>query len=120
MKFLFLLKLYLKNTLQALFIVISLMNYILAIYQDYTRLYIEENFSSHSIDQAINNLPETGCNKVALKVLGESFKDKFYSSEFSLKKPGNYTKILLIISESISESNSRNSSFFISESTTST
>lgn len=88
--------------------------------QDSANLNIEDNSSFHFIDQAINFLPEFNCTKTNFKVLGESFAEKFYSPDFSLKNPGNHIKLFIIISETISELNSRNSSFLISELTTST
>jgi len=120
MKIIFLLKQLFQNGLKVLFIVINLMNYTLIISICTSNFNIEDNPSSHFIDQAINNSPETSSTKIDVKVLAGSFTNRFYSTEFSLKKPGNHTKIFTIISECISEFNSRNSSFFITESTTST
>jgi len=120
MKFIFLVKQFFQNGLKVLFIVINLMNYTLTLSIDNTNFNSGDDLSLHFIDQAINNSQETGCTKIELKVLAESFSNKFYSTEFSLKKPGNHTKIFAIISECISEFNSRNSSFFIAEATTST
>ena len=120
MKIIFPLKHSFENGLKVLFIVINLMNYTLILSIENSNLNIEDNLSSHFIDQAINNLPETNYNIIDVKVLTLSFVNKFYSTEFCLKKPGNHTKIFAIISECISESNARNSSFLIKESTTST
>jgi len=120
MKNIFLLKQLFKNGLKVFIILINLINYAFILPIDNSNFNFEDNPSSHSIDQAINNLPETSHTKIDVKVLSESFTNKFFSTEFSLKKPGNHTKIFAIISECISESNSRNSSFFITESTTGT
>lgn len=120
MNYIFLLKRISQNGLKVLFIVINLMNYTLTFSVDNSNFISQDNLSSHFIDQAINNLPETGYTKIDVKVLAGSFTNKFYSTEFSLKKPGNHTKIFAIISECISESNSRDSSFLITESTTGT
>ncbi len=72
------------------------------------------------LDQAINSTPEANFSKSHLKLLTVSFAEKFYSCEYCLTKPGSHTKLITIISETISESNSRNSSFLIAELTTST
>jgi len=96
------------------------MNCTLIFTQESNNQKIEDNFSSHFIDQAINFLPEFNFTKNNIKVLGESFAEKFYSPDFSLKNPGNNIKSFIIISETISELNSRNSSFLISELTTGT
>jgi len=114
----------LKNSLQEgfkiFFIIITLMNSVLIFSQQASNHNIEENIYPQTIDQAINFLPEVNCTRVNLKLLTESFAEKFYSCEYCLKKPGNHHKIFIIISETISESNSRNSSFLIAELATST
>lgn len=102
------------------FILITLMNCSLVFAMESTNLNIEDKSSFHFIDQAINFLPEFNCTKTNFKVMGASFAEKFYSPDFSLKNPGNHIKSFIIISETISELNSRNSSFLISELTTGT
>ena len=80
----------------------------------------EGNNYSYILDQAINFLPEANCTKSHLKLLTESFAEKIYSCDYCYVKPGRRTRLITIISETISESNSRNSSFLISQLTTST
>jgi hypothetical protein len=110
----------LKEGLNIFFIIIILMNSVLVFSQGTSNLNVEGNNYSHIIDQAINFLPEANCTKSHLKLLTESFAEKFYSCEYCLTKPGSRTKLITIISETISESNSRNSSFLITKLTTST
>jgi len=102
------------------FIIIILINSILVFSQGTSTQNLEGNNYSHIIDQAINLLPDANCTKSHLKLLTESFAEKFYSCEYCLTKPGSHTKLITIISETISELNSRNSSFLIAELTTST
>ena len=80
----------------------------------------ESSSTYKSIEQAVNFIPEVVDTKINLKVLTASFAEKFYSFDFYLKKPGNLPKHFTIISETDSEINIRNSSFLISELTTST
>ena len=96
------------------------MNSVLIFSQQTSNHNVEENTYPQTIDQVINFSPEVNCTKVNLKLLTESFAEKFYSWDYCLKKPGNHHKIFIIISETISESNSRNSSFLIARLTTST
>ncbi len=96
------------------------MNSVLVFSQETSTQNVEGNTSSYMLDQAINFLPEANCTKSHLKVLTESFAEKFYSCEYCLTKPGSHTKLITLISETISETNSRNSSFLIAELTTST
>jgi hypothetical protein len=119
-KIILLLKQVIREEIKVLFILITLMNCALIFIQHSTDFNIQDNSSIQFIDQAINILPESGCTKNNIKLLGESFADKCYSSQYSLKNPGNHIKSFIIISETISELNSRNSSFLISELTTST
>jgi len=110
----------LKEGFKILFIIITLMNSVLVFSQETSTQNVEGNTSSYMLDQAINFLPEANCTKSHLKVLTESFAEKFYSCEYCLTKPGSHTKLITLISETISETNSRNSSFLIAELTTST
>jgi hypothetical protein len=114
----------LKNRLQEgfkiFFIIITLMNSVLIFSQQASNHNVEENTYPQTFDQAINFSPEVNCTKVNLKLLTESFAEKFYSCEYCLRKPGSHTKLITIISETISETNSRNSSFLIAELTTGT
>jgi hypothetical protein len=114
----------LKNSLQEgfkiFFIIIALMNNVLIFSSNTSNLNVEERNYSQITDQAINFLTELSCTKFNLKLLTESFAEKFYSYEYCLNKPGIAVKNFTIISETISKSNSRNSSFLIAELTTST
>jgi len=93
---------------------------ILVFSQETSNQSFEGNTYSHIVDQALNFLPDANCTKVHIKLLAESFAEKFYSFDYCLKKPGKHNIIFTIISETVSESNSRNSSFLIAELTTST
>ena len=79
-----------------------------------------ENSFFSVIDQSASFIPEIADTRLNLKVLTVSFAEKFFSFEFNLKKPGNQLKHFIIISETDSESNSRNSAFLITELSTST
>ena len=103
-----------------LFIIIILMNSIYIFPENSSRLNSEGNSSSNLIDQSINFLQESNCIKVHFKLFTETFAEKFYSYNYSLKSPDLHSKIFIIVAETISESNSRNSSFLIAELTTST
>lgn len=96
------------------------MNSVLIFSQETSNQNVEGNYTSYILDQAINILPEANCTKSPLKLLTESFAEKFHSFDYSLTKPGSHTKSITIICETISESNSRNSAFLIVELTTST
>ena len=114
----------LKNSLQEgfkiFFIIITLMNSIFIFSQETSNLSNKDTTYSLTSDQAINFLPEANYSKAHLKLLTVSFAEKFSSREYCLTKPSSHTKLITIISETISESNSRNSSFLIAELTTST
>lgn len=71
-------------------------------------------------EQTANILPESTGVKVQLKPIDVSFADKFFSSEYCKDRLSKYPKIFIIISETLSEINIRNSSFLISEFTTDT
>lgn len=79
-----------------------------------------ENSVYNEVEQRINFIPEIVDTRVNLKVLTVSFAEKFFSFDFCLKKPGFFPKLFTIISETDSETNLRNSSFLISELSTST
>lgn len=70
--------------------------------------------------QVVSLLTETTGVKVQLKLVAESFAAKFFSSEYYKYRLSVLPKIFTIISETFSEINIRNSSFLISEFTTST
>jgi hypothetical protein len=118
--FIILLKNYFKEGFKILFIMTTMMNNVLIFTQETSNQIAEGNYSSYILNQAINFLPEANCTKPHLKLLTESFAEKFHSCEYCLAKPSSHTKSITIICESISESNSRNSSFLIAELTTST
>ncbi len=96
------------------------MNSVLIFSSSTSNLNVEESNYSQITDQAINFLTEVNCTKAHLKHLTESFAEKFYSCEYCLTRPGSHTKLITIIAETISELNSRNSSFLIAELTTGT
>jgi hypothetical protein len=96
------------------------MNSILAIPQNTTLANADENNYLQLNNQAISFLIETNITSVHLKPLSDSHSGKFYSYEYCVKKMENYSKILNIITETVSEVNQRYSSFLIAELTTST
>lgn len=120
MNIIILLKNNLREGFKIVFIIITLMNNALIYSQETSTQSAEGNNSPYILDQAINFLHEANFTKSNLKHLTESFAQKFYSCEYCLTKPSSLTKLISIISETISESNSRNSSFLIAELTTST
>lgn len=115
---------YLKNLfLEAtkVFIIIStMMNGTLVFALDQKLPNISESNLFHSVDQAINFLPDFNCARYHLKNIPDTFAEKLYSHDKTLNSQYSHFKILNIITEAISELNSRNSSFLIVELTTST
>ena len=103
-----------------LFVFVTLINNILVFSHNSNYLNVAENNYSQLNNQAINLQQETSSTKVHFKLLTESFSSKFYSYEYFIKKLDNHHKILTIISETVSETNLRNSTFLIAELTTST
>lgn len=71
-------------------------------------------------NQVVNILTETTGIKVQLKLIDVSFADKFFSSDYSKVRLSKHPKVFTIISETLSEINIRNSTFLISQYTTST
>lgn len=71
-------------------------------------------------DQTGNILTETTGIKVQLKLIDVSFADKFFADEYYKDRLGKHPKVFTIISETFSEINIRNSTFLISQYTTST
>jgi len=102
------------------FIIFNLMNCTMIYDRNFTSQNIEDNSSLTVIDQSFNYLPESISLKVHFKIFTETFAEKFYSYDYSLKSPYIHSKIFVIVAQSISELNSRNSSFLIAELTTST
>ena len=106
--------------LKIFFIIFILMNSVLILPQETSFKKLDRNNYSYLLDPAINLSSEANCSKSNLKLLPESFAQKFFSCGFCLNKPGSHTKIITIICETISESNSRNSTFLVTELSTST
>lgn len=113
-----------KNALREgikLFIVaITLINSISISTHSPSNINREENVYSYLIDQPINFLGESNYSRIKFKYLDVTFAEKFYSYDYSLNSPCDHSKLFVITAETISELNSRNSSFLISELTTST
>src|SRR3990172_10551309 len=81
---------------------------------------IDQNFYSHIINQALNSIPESACEKVNHKVIPRTFTDKFYSYDYCTKSLAKLPKLFTIISETDSEQNIRHSSFLFTQISTST
>ena len=113
-------KRFVSDTLKILFIIINLMNCVLLHFSTATQLTHETGSDYSSVQQAVYFIPEIIDSKINLKVLTIPYAEKFYSFDFYLKKPGNLLKLFTIISETDSESNTRNFAFLISEFTTGT
>lgn len=71
-------------------------------------------------DQTGNILAETTGIKVQLKLIELSFTEKLFATEYYKDRLSKHPKVFIIISETLSEINIRNSSFLISQYTTST
>jgi len=84
-------------------------------YQD-----VNDSGTARFNDQVVNILTETTGIKVQLKLIDVSFADKFFSSEYSKDRLGKHPKVFTIISEVLSKINFRNSTFLISQYSTST
>lgn len=81
---------------------------------------VDQNNYAQFINQEFNLTSESSCTKVNFKLLPQSYSNNFYSYEYCLKKLSFYTKIQTIISETNSEQNIRQSSFQLTQNTTST
>lgn len=103
-----------------LFVAVTLVNNTLLISHSTNFLKFDEKNYDKFINQVTHPLEETNSTRVHLKLLVESFSTKFCYSDHFIKKLDNHHKILTIISETVSETNLRNSSFLIAELTTST
>lgn len=103
-----------------LLVFVTLVNNVLVISHNTNYLKVDENNYSQFNHQALNPLEETNSLKVPLKLLVEPFSVKFYSYDYLLNKLDSHNRILRIISETVSETNLRYSSFLIAELTTST
>ena len=120
MKFISFSKQSFSDTLKIFFIIFTLMNSVFAYSASTSLTKLEENSFYNEAAQATSFIPEILDTRVNLKVLTVSFAEKFFSFDFCLKRPGYFPKLFTIISETDSETNSRNSSFLISELSTST
>ena len=120
MKIIFYLKNLFFEATKVFIVIITMMNGTIVFALDQTIPSVSESNLFHSIDQAINLLPDTTYSRSQLKNIPETFTEKSYSHETSLNNQYSHLKILNIITEAISELNSRNSSFLIVELTTST
>ena len=72
------------------------------------------------INQAINSSLETSSNKFNFNLLEDAYSQNFYSFDYYFKKLSTHPKIFIIISETYSEHNIRQSSFLITQAQTST
>jgi hypothetical protein len=106
----------LKVLLLLIILLISVLNYSSVISSSGTGV---ENNPLLNI-QAVNNFTETTTTKANCRLLTESFSGNIFSYEYGIKKLVNRSKILIIISQAVSEVNHRYSAFLITELTTST
>ena len=81
---------------------------------------VDQNNYNQFINQVLNSATETSCTKVNFKLLAGSYPGNFYSYDYCIKKFSHHPKILTIISETNSEQNIRQSSFQVTQNTTST
>ena len=106
--------------LKVLFILIILLISVLNYSSDISALTQGEDTYPFINIQAVNTFAETTTAKANSRMLTESYSGNVFSYEYGIKKLGNRSKFLTIISETISEVNQRYSSFLIAELTTST
>lgn len=106
--------------LKVLFILIILIISVLNYSSDFSALNTGKDTYQFLNIQAVNTFTETTNAKANSRLLTESYSGNIFSYEYGIKKLGNRSKILTIISETVSEVNQRYSSFLIAELTTST
>jgi len=110
----------LVNISRALSILIVLANFQLIFLTGDYKIQADCKTSVQFSDLILNNIAENIPIKISNKIIPVSFCENFFSFEYKKKALGKQPKIFIIISETDSETNIRNSSFLFSQISTST